>query len=86
MPTMFCARSAATTPPAVPSLEATTASTLLLFFVRICSMFFCATSGAQPSVYCSPTILMSPLSIAGFEHFPLAAVAGSRRSDRSASP
>ena len=29
-------------------------------------MFFCAFSGAQPSVYCSPTILMSPLSIAAF--------------------
>ena len=35
---MFCARSAATTPPAVPSLEAITASTLLSFLVRICSM------------------------------------------------
>ena len=40
IPAMPCAVSAATTPPAVPSFEATTASTLLSLAVRICSMFF----------------------------------------------
>ncbi|MNT08233.1 hypothetical protein D3C72_1429690 [compost metagenome] len=64
MPRRPLAVSAATAPPAVPSLAATTASTLLPFLVRICSMFFCATSGFQPSVYSSPTILMSPFLIA----------------------
>ena len=49
-PAMPCAASAATTPPAMPSFSATTASTLLLFLVRICSMFFCALSGFHPSV------------------------------------
>ena len=42
--------SAAPAPPAVPSLEATTASTSLLFWVRICSMLRCALAGSQPSV------------------------------------
>ncbi|MNT51068.1 hypothetical protein D3C72_1880180 [compost metagenome] len=64
MPLMPLAVSAATTPPAVPSLEATTASILPPLLVMICSMFFCATSGFQPSVYSSPTILMSPLVMA----------------------
>ena len=64
MPRRPLAVSAATAPPAVPSLAATTASTLLPFLVRICSMFFCATSGFQPSVYSSPTILMSPFLMA----------------------
>ncbi len=50
VPARPCAASAATTPPAVPSLEATTASTSLLLAVRNCSMFFCATAGFQLSV------------------------------------
>ena len=65
--------SAATTPPAVPSLEATTASTLLSLAVRICSMFFCAFSGSQASVYCSPTTLMSPLVDRRLQHLLLSA-------------
>src|SRR3989339_1657801 len=64
MPSMPWAVRAATTPPAVPSFDATTASTLLLLAVRICSIFFCATSGFQPSVYCSPTFLILPASMA----------------------
>ena len=49
-PAMPWAARAATTPPAVPSLEATTASTLLLLTVRNCSMFRCATLPDQPVV------------------------------------
>src|SRR5216683_2646925 len=49
-PARPCAERAATAPPAVPSLEATTASTLLLFLVRICSMFFWALAGSHWSV------------------------------------
>ena len=49
-PAMPWAASAATTPPAMPSFSQTTASTLLLFLVRICSMFFWALSGFHPSV------------------------------------
>ncbi|MNL49868.1 hypothetical protein D3C87_1728340 [compost metagenome] len=44
------ALSAAMAPPAVPSFEATTASTSLLLAVRNCSMFAWATSGFQLSV------------------------------------
>ena len=35
-------------------------------------MFFCATSGFQPSVYSSPTILMSPFFTASATHLLLA--------------
>ncbi|MCY1303617.1 hypothetical protein D9M70_533320 [compost metagenome] len=49
-PARPCASRAAMAPPAVPSLEATTASTLLSLAVRNCSMFFWAFSGFQPSV------------------------------------
>ncbi len=40
--------------------------------VRICSMFFWATSGFQPSVYSSPTIFTSPALMAFGEHLLLA--------------
>ena len=63
-PAMPCASSAAMAPPAVPSFWATTASTLLSLSVRICSMLRWATEGSQLSVYCSPTLTMSPASMA----------------------
>src|SRR5579859_1736212 len=61
LPARPCAASANTTPPAIPSFSDSTASTLLLFCVRNCSISVCAFDGSQLSVYVSPTILMSPL-------------------------
>ena len=49
-PAMPCAARAAMAPPAVPSFDATTASTLLRLAVRNCSMLRCALAGSQPSV------------------------------------
>src|SRR5213594_2691280 len=50
LPASPCAVSAAITPPAIPSFSERTASTLLLFAVRICSMLVCAFDGSQLSV------------------------------------
>ena len=66
MPSIFCEASAAATPVDMPSFIASTASTLLLVWVRICSIAACARSGFQFSMFCLATTLIWPLSIRGF--------------------
>lgn len=66
-----CPVSAATTQSAVPSFEATTASTPWSVSVRIGSMFFCAFAGCPSSVQAWPTMVTSPPSSAACSERPL---------------
>ncbi|MNT66042.1 hypothetical protein D3C72_2040750 [compost metagenome] len=56
-------------PPAVPSFEATMASILLPLAVSAFSTMDSASVALQSFTHCWPTILMSPLSMNGFNTF-----------------
>ena len=56
-------------PPAVPSFDATTASTWLFTRVSAFSMILRASIGCQSRAHWSETILRSPLSTGGLTNF-----------------